>query len=35
MKEEMLGSVEHETNGIVRKKVCDCTAEFARTQFGK
>ena len=31
----MLISVQQETNSTVRKKICDCTAEFARNMIGE
>ncbi len=34
VKQEMLVSVQQEENAIVRRKLCDCAAEFARNMIG-
>ena len=34
IKEQMLLSVQQEPSAILRRKMCDCTAEFARNMLG-
>ena len=35
IKEQMLLCVQQETLPVIRRKMCDCTAEFARNMLGK
>ena len=35
IREQMLVSVQQEENAIIRKKICECTAEFARNMIGE
>ena len=35
LKEQMLLSIQQEPNSTVRKKICECAAEFARNLLGK
>ena len=35
VKDEMLRAVQQEENALVRKKICDATAELARNMLGR